>query len=216
MRTIEIDEDIYTHLCSQTQAFGETPSNILRRLLNLRLHEGVQNPPQAPSSSEDSKSPNVGAETRSNLPAHGDPRSRKDLPRESMDDEVPDLTQGNDPLSQFIQARTFTSRTNALGRFLALLSWLNEQHGEDFGIVTSIHGRRRTFFAKSPEEIKKTGRSTMPRPIPGTQWHVATNNSTRMKQRIIKKVMTRLGYSKDSTDQAAALLEKHRSRRQGC
>jgi negative modulator of initiation of replication len=48
MRRIEIDEDIYQHLCRHTQDIGESASSILRRLLNLPAGTGstkVSEPP---------------------------------------------------------------------------------------------------------------------------------------------------------------------------
>ena len=70
-----------------------------------------------------------------------------------------------------------------------------------------VRGRRRIYFARTPEVIEQTGSSTKPQPIPGTPWYVATNNSTSRKQRILGKVMTRLGYAKESVREATALLE---------
>ena len=52
----------------------------------------------------------------------------------------------------------------------------------------------------------------MPKPVPGTPWHVTTNTSLRLKQVILRKVMTRLAYSKQDIQQAAALLDPRRSR----
>ena len=70
-----------------------------------------------------------------------------------------------------------------------------------------VRGRRRVYFAKVPEDIKRTGSSTMPKSIPGTPWYVATNTSTRLKQVIIRKVLSRLGYSKPCAQKAVALIE---------
>ncbi len=35
MKTIEVDEDLYRYIASQTQHIGESASDILRRLLNV-------------------------------------------------------------------------------------------------------------------------------------------------------------------------------------
>ncbi len=35
MKTIEVDEDLYRYIASQTKHIGESASDILRRLLNL-------------------------------------------------------------------------------------------------------------------------------------------------------------------------------------
>ena len=39
MKNIEIDEELYQHIASNTQFIGESASSILRRLLNLTLAE---------------------------------------------------------------------------------------------------------------------------------------------------------------------------------
>ena len=35
MKTIEIEDDLYKYILNNIEAFGETPSQILRRLLNV-------------------------------------------------------------------------------------------------------------------------------------------------------------------------------------
>lgn len=35
MKIIEVDEELYQYIASQTQSIGESASDILRRLLNL-------------------------------------------------------------------------------------------------------------------------------------------------------------------------------------
>jgi len=186
MRTIVIDEDIYAYLCSQTQELGEGPSSILRRL--LKLHPLASDTSQEPEGSGSLGSPHA--------------------PTGPPDEEVAQGPSENDlQLLEFLHTWTVRSQPQALGRFLALLSWLHQSHREEFGVVATVRGRRRLYFAKGPEDIKRTGSSTMPKAIPGTAWYVATNTSTRLKQVIIRKVLSRLGYSKQCTQKAAGLIE---------
>ena len=81
-----------------------------------------------------------------------------------------------------------------------------------FEEVAKIRGRHRAYFARDPEDIKRTGSSTLPQPIPKTPWYVATNTSTRLKQVILRKILSRLDYSKADIEQAAALLDPRRGR----
>jgi negative modulator of initiation of replication len=207
MRTIELDEDIYAYLCSQTHEFGETPSSILRRLLSLQpLGETEQcSPTRWPEVSD--APPEVGGEAKGSPVAQNDSHSRKDWSHIHPTSETQQPSRSTSQVSEFLQTRAFTSQGHALGRFLALLSWLYQQHGEGFGAVAEVRGRRRIFFARTSKEIELTGSSTKPQPIPGTPWYVATNNSTSMKQRILKKVMARLGYAKESVQTATGLVE---------
>ena len=213
MRTIEIDEDIYRHLCSQTQEFGEPPSSILRRLLGLQAPDDLRHRPSAPRPRPDPEHPTQsgqGAHWTSTTPE--DPPIQKAPPREPTMEEPSGPIQSTSELSQFLQSRPFTGERNALGRFLALLSWFHQRHEDEFEAVTQVRGRRRSYFAKTPEEIERTGHSTMPKPVPGTPWHVTTNTSLRLKRVILRKVMTRLAYSKEDIQKAAALLDPRRSR----
>lgn len=126
-----------------------------------------------------------------------------------------EASENNRQVLEFVHTWTPASQPLALGRFLSLLSWLNQSHGEGFGMVGMVRGRRRVYFAKAPEDIKRTGSSTMPKAIPGTSWYVATNTSTRLKQVIVRKVMSRLGYTKQCTQAAAALIEPDPNLRPG-
>jgi negative modulator of initiation of replication len=207
MRTIEIDEDIYAYLCSQTHEFGEAPSTILRRLLRLQALDDLRQP--HPDSNDFT---GISDETRNSPAAPSDSRTEKEPPFEPATDEPPGPTQTTSELAQFLQTKPFTGKRNALGRFLALLSWFHQRHGDEFEAVTQVRGRRRTYFAKAPEEIERTGRSTKPQPVPGTPWYITTNTSLRLKQVILRKVMTRLAYNKEDIQQAAALLDPRHSR----
>ena len=41
MKIIEVDEELYQYIASQTRSIGESASDILRRLLNLPAHASV-------------------------------------------------------------------------------------------------------------------------------------------------------------------------------
>jgi negative regulator of replication initiation len=174
------------YLCSQTRELGEGPSSILRRLLNLH-------PPTRAASAVPGSPGSL--ESRPIPPSPPGPKTAMEA------------SENNRHLLEFVHTWTPTGQPQALGRFLSLLSWLHQSHGEGFGVVGMVRGRRRVYFAKAPEEIKRTGSSTLPKAIPGTPWYVATNTSTRLKQVIVRKVMCRLGYTKQCAQEVAALIE---------
>jgi negative modulator of initiation of replication len=82
-----------------------------------------------------------------------------------------------------------------LDKFLAILGWAYEQKSEEFEKVLSIQGRDRLYFAKSEQEITRSGRSTQPKQIPGSPYWVMTNSPTRQKADLIRKVLRLLGFS---------------------
>jgi negative modulator of initiation of replication len=203
-RTIEIEEDIHRYLCSQTKEFGETPSSILRRLLRLpkaaSREEELEQPPPIGNGASESTSDReedivVGEEERQS-PGQDE-------------DETPQPVAPGSELALFLTTRAFTGHHQALGRFLALLTWLYQRHSNEFEIATRVRGRRRIYFAENPDDIRRSGSSTMPQPIPDTPWYVTTNTSTRLKSVILTKILSRLGYSKcDITLVAPALAAR--------
>ena len=43
MKIIEVDEELYQYIASQTRSIGESASDILRRLLSLPVHTSIVN-----------------------------------------------------------------------------------------------------------------------------------------------------------------------------
>lgn len=102
----------------------------------------------------------------------------------------------------------------AVDRFLHVLSWLHTKHGAEFRRVLSVRGKRRTYFATSREEILRSGSSTQPRRIPGSEFWVITNNDTAKKMTILKDVLSLLGYAGNDVERIAALVDPAEDRRQ--
>ena len=90
---------------------------------------------------------------------------------------------------------------NATDKFLALFGEVHRQKPEEFEMVLSIRGRDRVYFARSEEEITRSGRSTQPLQIPGTPYWAMTNSPTPQKKRMLSKALEPLGYSE------AAIIE---------
>jgi len=206
MRTIEVEEDIYAYLCSHTREFGEAPSSILRRLLRLPKPGLPQETPEESTpigdhtpvgSREDEDRVTVGAEGEPPGPGR---------------DELQQQPNPASELAQFLTTRAFAGHHQALGRFLAILAWLYQRHGQEFEAVTRVRGRNRIYFAENPDDIARTGRSTKPQLVPGTPWHVATNTSTRLKVVILTKILSHLRYSKGDIELVGSVLDSRRSR----
>jgi negative modulator of initiation of replication len=103
--------------------------------------------------------------------------------------------------------RTPTMRFgNATDKFLAVLAEVHQHNPKDFERVLSIQGRGRVYFARSKEEIIRSGRSTQPRQIPGTPFWVMTNSPTPQKRAMLRKALELLGYSQPACADAAGTL----------
>ncbi|APV48226.1 hypothetical protein BWI17_00140 [Betaproteobacteria bacterium GR16-43] len=95
-------------------------------------------------------------------------------------------------------------------RYLFLLKCLQHQRPLEFRRILSIRGRTRCYFARTAREIEASGTATQPRPIAGTPYWALTNIPTREKQRILRNVMTMLGYSEDAMLGAREYLARGR------
>jgi negative modulator of initiation of replication len=168
MQTIEIEDDVYGFLLRSTSRFGESPSDILKRLLKLADSRGPQ-----------------GATTGKVVTAQATLASTKG---------------GNDDsVVAFLNSAAFLVHGNAVGRFLAVLSWLCKQSPEKFEKVLLLNGRKRRYFAKSAEELEASGNSVMPKRIPDTPFWVFTNSPTQLKKQVVADVMRVLGYDSSTT-----------------
>lgn len=157
MRTIEIDDDLYTHIASQTLEIGESANSILRRILGL---------------SNDAEDALV-------------PRRHE--------------------LTQVLEHPGLEFKT-AVDRFLFILGEAYKIKPDTFDHILAIQGRERKYFSRSREEIEKSGNSTQPKQIPGTDYWVMTNSPNRQKKSMLREALLAIGMSKDAAGAAAQIL----------
>lgn len=168
MRTIQVDEDVYEHICRNTSEVGEGASSILRRLLGLVKHTDLRS---GTSSLQSGASATTPAPARSNL--------------EQLSPRLVDL-----------QSRLLRLQTKqVLDRYLVILEWLYDQNPPAFEYVRNIRGAMRVYFSKDREEIEKSGQSTFPRRIGKSPWYVLTNTSTLHKRTDLTAILRGLQYS---------------------
>jgi negative modulator of initiation of replication len=105
------------------------------------------------------------------------------------------------PLSKFLESPQFLVKSNAVGKFKEILSWLYRQDKIKFTAVTEINGSKRRYFGEF-EALDHSGENVMAQSIPGTPYFVVTNNDTPKKRRMLGDVMRVLGY--DQADVARA------------
>lgn len=172
MKTIEIDDDLYQYIASQTQQIGEGASEILRRLL-LGSATAEVPPPEETTEQPSSTAPSPKA---ASTPVTGrifDRISRQDLQAES----------------------------SIVGRFLLILSALAKTHPTQFSAVLDIKGRDRQYFGRSESELLQSGSSTNPKAIPDTDFWVMTNSNTTRKKMMLTEVALTLGYTEAEAEQ---------------
>lgn len=93
--------------------------------------------------------------------------------------------------------------SNAVKKFLFILSWAYKKNLPQFDKITMIQGNRRKYFSKEKFDLEQSGSSVQPKQIPGSPYWVITNNDTPKKKVILYEVLTVLGY--DETEIKKAL-----------
>lgn len=193
MKHIEIDEELYQHLASNTQYIGESASSIIRRLLSLPtdLSEQKTEKPKKVESVlvQTSSAANVSEKSTiiQNNPAQNLPRTAESV-------------------FNYINKEELATQRGVVGRFLLILSALHRVHGEQFSAVIEIRGRDRLYFARSESELAESGSSTKPRQIPESSFWVMTNSNTTRKKMMITEAAKALGYQSVEIEKIRDLL----------
>lgn len=109
-------------------------------------------------------------------------------------------------VQEFLADPRFAAQRLVTKKYLRLLGFLAEMHGEDFERVLEVRGRNRLYFGRSQSEIAETGKSLHPQQIPGTEYWAMTNADTAQKQDIAGDVMKVLGYPNEVIRQVRGSL----------
>ncbi|SIP74426.1 Protein seqA [Xenorhabdus innexi] len=160
MKTIEVDEDLYRFIASQTLHIGESASDILRRILKLDAGQPVQTTQPANEPVPVNKIPAV--RTRDTVRV----------------------------IRELLLSDEYAEKKKSVERFMLVLSTLYSLDSENFARTTeAMHGRTRTYFAGDEHTLLVSGKQTKPRHIPGTPFWVITNTNTDRKRSMIEQVM---------------------------
>ncbi|MBY5992061.1 replication initiation negative regulator SeqA [Ferrimonas balearica] len=182
MKYIEIDDELYRHIASNTQQIGESASDILRRLLGLEVTAGQESIPEQVS--QPGMEGTVVATPTPTTPV-------RSVAAESgvFDDLV-----GDDNLER---------QKGAVGRFVYLLDCLYRQHPGAFSGVLEIRGRDRLYFSQSKEGLLKASASANPKQIGASPFWVSANNNTAKKRAILEEVLALLGCQSEMAQRIA-------------
>ncbi|MDQ2191676.1 MULTISPECIES: replication initiation negative regulator SeqA [unclassified Vibrio] len=171
MKTIEVDEDLYRYIASQTQHIGESASDILRRLLNV---DGKVSAAAVVQVSTEPKGIVVS----------------KDAVQEIQIDSVKEMR-------SLLISDEFSALKKAIDRFMLVLSTLYRIDPVSFAEATLVKGRKRMYFADNEQTLLASGQTTKPRAIPNTPFWVITNNNTSRKQQMIEQLMVLMNFPSD-------------------
>ncbi len=185
MKNIEIDEEIYQFIVSNTQFIGESASSILRRLLSIEAETQSPTSPTKPTMTQIVQPENIPEPTIADVI------------------EIKDI---NETVFNYVNREELAMQRGAVGRFLLILAALYRGHTTQFSEVLDISGRDRLYFAKSEKVLAESGSSTKPRQIPDSPFWVMTNSNTTRKKMMLTKVASALGYNEDDAEKIRELL----------
>lgn len=190
MKNIEIDDELYLHIVSNTQSIGESASSILRRLLKL---DGVTHQDVSLSNHDSQEA----------IPAPLSQIPANDL---ANNDTIAKRDNSSDSVFNFINKEELAMQRGAVGRFLLILAALYRAHPSQFKVVTEICGRDRLYFAHTEAELAESGSSTKPKQIPESPFWVMTNSNTTRKKMMLTKASESLGYNQTEVEKIRELL----------
>lgn len=185
MKKIDIDDELYQYIASNTQSIGESASTILRRLLNL---SGEKN--------------NIPYDDNANNQTHG--VNFTPLQPSKPDNEaaaIAPVKKKNVNVFNILNKEELAMQKGVVGRFLFILSAFHRTHKSDFATVLNIKGRDRVYFATSKQELIESGSSMNPKNITDSKFWVMTNSNTTRKKMMLHEVALSLGYSSDQAEQ---------------
>lgn len=187
MKTIEVDEELYLYIASQTQHIGESASDILRRLLMEQTTQepkkAVTLPPVVNSKAQEPKGIIVS----------------KDAGMEIRLDRVKEVR-------SLLISDEFAAQDKAIGRFMTVLSSLYRIDPQGFSEATELKGRTRVYFASDADTLLASGKTTKPKAIPDTPFWVITNTNTGRKRQMIDQLMIKMGFNSDLIEKVCGAI----------
>ncbi|NMM39333.1 replication initiation negative regulator SeqA [Pseudoalteromonas arctica] len=188
MKQIDIDDELYQYIASNTQSIGESASTILRRLLNIHGDNdlAVREKPEQPVKHEIAKATQATESTS--------------LFENKKSTTVTPLKQAHASVFNILNKEELAMQKGVVGRFLFILSALHRTHKTDFSAVLDVQGRDRVYFATSKEALVNSGSSMNPKNITDSEYWVMTNSNTTRKKMMLHEVALGLGYSAEQAE----------------
>lgn len=130
MKNIEIDEELYQYIVSNTQAIGESASSILRRLLALEVDNNTL------AAKEGVVSLSVTNAKQGRL-SQTQEETKTDLADTQINSDNAQASQlvSRESVFNFINKEELAMQRGAVGRFLLILAALYRANPDDFKVV---------------------------------------------------------------------------------
>lgn len=177
MKIIEVDEELYQYIASQTRSIGESASDILRRLLSLPVHTSIVNDLIITSAETDQKPKQAINVKEVNI-------------KTTKKQSITAINQIVQKVQTLLNSTEFQEESKAVVRFLAILRVLYRTNPESFAQATeSLQGRTRVYFARDEATLLMAGNHTKPKQIPDTPYWVITNTNSGRKMLMLEGAM---------------------------
>ncbi|MEX4664126.1 replication initiation negative regulator SeqA [Haemophilus influenzae] len=177
MKIIEVDEELYQYIASQTHSIGESASDILRRLLSLPVHTSIVNDLIITSAETDQKPKQAINVKEVNI-------------KTTKKQSITAINQIVEKVQTLLNSTEFQEESKAVVRFLAILRVLYRTNPESFAQATeSLQGRTRVYFARDEATLLMAGNHTKPKQIPDTPYWVITNTNSGRKMLMLEGAM---------------------------
>ncbi|MFZ7316159.1 replication initiation negative regulator SeqA [Avibacterium avium] len=202
MKIIEVDEELYQYIASQTRSIGESASDILRRLLNFPAVRIDNNIAIAPSLVTDNQSK---VEISNKLAQHNEKEdenlgAKEKVATKKQSDEA--IQKVVSKVRELILSADFQQESKAVVRFLAILRVLYRTNPESFAQATeSLQGRTRVYFARDEGTLLMSGNHTKPKQIPDTPYWVITNTNSGRKMLMLEGAMQSMHLPEELIDE---------------
>jgi len=199
MKKIEIEDDLYKYILANIEAFGETPSQILRRLLAL--------PDTAPVGQENAQQ-DTKIKGKSTVKASR--VTQVQVACAELQDSLPDSPlplsahyTGASSVAALFADPTFKKEPIVTNKFKMLLTTMYHEKKAAFIVAANtIKGRTRDYFGQNLSTLLASDnkkevallKASKPREIPHTPFWVITNANTGRKRIILTQMMASMGY----------------------
>ena len=168
MKTIEVDDELYSYIASHARHIGESASDILRRMLKF----SAASQPVSP----------VVKEVRAVQPVV------EAKPVNPVKDKVR-------AMRELLLSDEYAEQKKAVNLFMLVLSTLYSLDQNAFAEATeSLHGRTRVYFAVDEQTLLNNGNQTKPKHVPGTPYWVITNTNTGRKCSMVEHIMQSMQF----------------------
>lgn len=168
MKTIEVDDELYSYIASHTKHIGESASDILRRMLKFS------------------------AASQPATPVVKEVRAVQPVVEAKPVDPVKDKVRA---MRELLLSDEYAEQKKAVNRFMLVLSTLYSLDQHAFAEATeSLHGRTRVYFAADEQTLLKNGNQTKPKHVPGTPYWVITNTNTGRKCSMVEHIMQSMQF----------------------